>query len=629
MSGHNQFELLKQRRFLPFFLTQALGAFNDNVFKNALVVLVSFGAAGMVQAESVKLTNLAAGLFILPFFLFSATSGQLSEKYDKAVLARLVKLLEVLIMVVAAYGFIHHSIPILMAMLFMMGTHSTLFGPLKYSILPQVLRNEELVGGNGLVEMGTFVAILAGTILGSSLINIPGDGPWIIGVTTIALAAIGLATAFAMPSAPPSERDLKINPNLIGETWKTLSYIRGNRAVLLSCMGISWFWFYGSVYFTQLPNYTKHVLGGAQPVYTTLLTVFTIGIAIGSILCERLSGRKVEIGLVPFGSIGMTVFGADLYFAHPQVLGEHDFGLAAVMAEPGMWRVMFDLSMMAIFSGFFIVPLFALVQSRTERDKVSRVIAANNILNAAFMVVAAGLSVLLLNVAKLTIPQLLLATALMNAVVAIYIYSLVPEFLMRFLTWIGVNTLYRLRVEGLDRIPEQGPALIVANHVSFMDPLIIGGTVRRPVRFVMYYKIFQIPVLNWIFRTARAIPIAGKKENEQMMERAFAEVDRELAEGNVVVIFPEGGLTRTGEVETFRAGVERILAARPVPVVPIALRGLWGSLFSRRDSMMGRSRLPRRFWSRIAMVVGEPMAPEASSAAALEQRVRELRGDWA
>ena len=629
MAGHNQFGLLRQRRFLPFFLTQALGAFNDNVFKNALVVLVTFVLAGLTLEQQTGYTNLAAGLFILPFFLFSATSGQLSDKYDKALLARAIKLLEIAIMAVAAYGFVTRSIGVLFAMVFMMGLHSTLFGPLKYAILPQVLEEEELVGGNGLVEMGTFVAILAGTILGSNLIGVPGQGAQLVAIATIGLAVLGFAAALAMPRAPAVDPGLRINWNLFSETWSNLTHVRANRTVFLSCLGISWFWFYGSIYFTQLPAYTRTVLGGDAGVYTLLLTVFSVGIALGSILCERMSGRKVEIGLVPFGSIGMTVFGVDLYFAQGGAAALQAMPWREFLGQPGSWRVLIDLALMAVFSGFYIVPLFALIQSRSEPARRSRVIAANNILNALFMVAASLLAVLLLNTAGFTIPQLLLATALLNAVVAIYIYTLVPEFLMRFLTWLFIHTLYRLEVRGLEKIPDEGPVLVVCNHVSFMDPLILGGSVRRPIRFVMYHRIFKIPVLNFIFRTARAIPIAPKKEDPAMMERAFAEVDRELAAGQVVGIFPEGGITRTGEIERFRPGVERILAQRAVPVVPMALRGMWGSMFSRKESRLGRMRLPRRFRSHIALVIGDPVPPELATAEYLEARVRELRGDWA
>jgi 1-acyl-sn-glycerol-3-phosphate acyltransferase len=629
MADTNQFQLLRERRFLPFFLTQALGAFNDNVFKNALVILVAFLTAQLSSKDVNFYTNLAAALFILPFLLFSATSGQLSDKYDKARLAQLVKLLEIAIMLVACAGFVTRNIPLLMAMLFMMGLHSTLFGPLKYGLLPQVLDERELVGGNGLIEMGTFLAILLGTILGSTLIRAESLGAWLVGAATIGFAVIGLICALAMPRAAPVDPQLKINWNPFSETWRNLGYIRSNRTIFLSCLGISWFWFYGSIYFTQLPNYTKEVLGGDPGVYTLILTLFSIGIGLGSILCERLSGHKVEVGLVPFGSIGMTVFGADLYFAHPASSGQLALGVSAMLSQPHIWRVLIDLVLMAIFSGFFIVPLFALVQARSDPARRSRVIAANNILNALFMVVAAGLSALLLNKVGLSIPGLLLATALLNAAVAIYIYTLVPEFLLRFVDWLLINTLYRIRPQGLENIPEHGPALLVCNHISFMDPMVIMGCVRRPVRFVMYYKIFETPVIKYLFRAAKAIPIAGKKEDAALMERAFAEVDRELADGNIVCIFPEGGITRDGSIQRFRPGVERILAQRPVPVVPLALRGLWGSIFSRADTALGRMRLPRRFWSRIELVAGASIAPADVTAELLESKVRALRGDAA
>ena len=629
MSEHNQFRLLRERRFLPFFLTQALGAFNDNVFKNALVILVAFLTVQLTVKDVNFYTNLAAGLFILPFLLFSATSGQLSDKYDKARLAQWVKVLEIGIMCVAFAGFLTHNIPLLLAMLFMMGVHSTLFGPLKYGLLPQVLDQRELTGGNGLIEMATFVAILLGTIAGTSLIRVEGWGAWLVGGATISIAIVGLFCALAMPRAPAPDPHLKLNWNPFSETWRNVNYIRTDRSIFLSCLGISWFWFYGSIYFTQLPNYTKVVLGGGPGVYTLILTVFSVGIGLGSVLCEKLSGHKVEIGLVPFGSIGMTVFGVDLYFAHPGSVGELNLGVAAMLAQPHVWRILIDLVLMAIFSGFFIVPLFALVQSRSDSARVSRVIAANNILNALFMVVAAIVSALLLNEANLSIPGLLLATALMNAAVAVYIYTLVPEFLLRFIDWVLIHTLYRIRTQGLENIPEHGPVLLVCNHVSFMDPMLVMGCVRRPVRFVMYYKIFDIPFLRFIFKSAKAIPIAGAKEDPAILERAFAEVDKELAAGNIVCIFPEGGITRDGTMQPFRPGVERILATRAVPVVPLALRGLWGSIFSRADSALGRLRLPRRFWSRVELVAGPAVPAAQASAGALEAKARALRGDGA
>lgn len=626
--AHNQFELLKQKRFAPFFWTQALGAFNDNVFKNALIAMVTFVLVSLSEKEESTFIQLASALFILPFFLFSATSGQLSERFDKSKLAQAVKWMEIAIMLVASIGFVYQNIPLLLVCVFGMGMHSTLFGPLKYSLLPQVLRPEELTGGNGLVEMGTFVAILVGTILGANLINIPDTGAYWVAGATILIAVVGLLTARKMPSAPGTSTSINWNP--FSETLNTLKFVTKNRAVFLSCLGISWFWFYGSVFFTQLPQYSKYVLGSSEGTFTLLLSLFSIGIAIGSLLCEKLSHRTVEIGLVPLGAIGMTVFGADLFFAHPQIIGEQGLVLSQVISQPGVKRVIFDLFMMAIFSGLYIVPLFALVQSRTEKDKVSRVIAANNILNALFMVVAAGLSYAALNVLHLTIPQLLLAVALLNAFVAIYIFSLVPEFLMRFVAWVLTNLMYKVDTKGIeDNVPDEGAVLIVCNHVSYMDALILGGAIPRPTRFVMYYKIFQIPVASWFFKTARAIPIAGAKEDADLMQKAFDAVDKALSEGEIVGIFPEGKLTTDGEIAEFKAGVEKILARRPVPVVPIALKGMWTSMFSKRDSKFAQLRVPRRIRARIEVEAGPAIPASEVSAELLEAKVKSMRGNRA
>ncbi|MEQ1439655.1 MFS transporter [Fontimonas sp. SYSU GA230001] len=625
--GHGQFGLLRARRFGPFFVTQTLGALNDNVFKNALVILVTFGIAGLSPDDVNFYVNLAGGLFILPFFLFSATAGQIAEKYEKAALIRVIKLLEIVIMGLATVGLMTESVAFLLAVLFLMGTQSALFGPVKYSILPQHLREEELVGGNALVEAATFLAILLGTMFGGWLIAQHGGAQW-VSAAVVVVAILGYLASRGIPPAAATAPDLRINWNPLTETWRNFRFMQTNRTVLLSVLGISWFWFYGAVFLSQLPNYTKTILGGDESVVTLLLTVFSLGIGIGSLLCERLSGHKVEIGLVPLGSIGLTLFGIDLYLAQPDAAVTAGLSASAFLEIANNHRVLWDLLLTGIFGGFYIVPLYALIQTRSEPSHRSRIIAGNNILNALFMVVAAIVAVVFLN-AGLSIPQLLLTVALMNAAVAVFIYSLVPEFLMRFLVWMLINTLYRIRKTGLEHIPDEGPAVIVCNHVSFVDALILGGNIRRPVRFVMYYKIFRIPLLKFIFRTARAIPIAGSKEDPALMEKAFAEVEAALKNGDVVGIFPEGALTPDGEIKTFRPGIERILRATPVPVVPMALRGLWGSFFSRRDNALKRARLPRRFWSKIEMVAGAPVPAAQASAAALEQRVRELRGELA
>lgn len=625
MSEHSQFRLLTERRFGPFFWTQTLGAFNDNVFKNALVILVTFGVAGLSAEQITTYVNLAAALFILPFFLFSATAGQIAEKYEKARLIRYTKLFEIAVMLLAAVGLWLNHIPILLGLLFLLGTQAALFGPVKYSILPQALREQELVGGNALVEAATFLAILLGTLLGGWLIARNG-GAGAVGLAVVLIAVVGYLTARRIPDAPAAAPDLQINWNPITETWRNLQFMRGNRTVFLSVLGISWFWLYGATFLSQLPSYTKIYLGGNEQVVTLLLTVFSLGIGVGSLLCERLSGHKVEMGLVPLGSIGLTVFGVDLYFAVPVAAQITGLGAAEFLKEAAHHRVLRDVLLIGLFGGFYIVPLYALIQTRSEASHRSRIIAGNNILNALFMVASAIIAVLLLN-AGLSIPQLLLVVAVMNAAVAIFIYTLLPEFLMRFMVWGLISLLYRIRTEGLEQVPDEGAAIIAPNHVSFVDALIIGGTVRRPIRFVMYHKIFRIPVLNFIFRTARTIPIAPAKEDPQLLEKAYAEIEQALRNGELIGIFPEGGLTPNGDIQTFKSGIEKMLVKTPVPVIPMAVRGLWRSMWSRRASRLGRSRLPRRLRARIELVAGAPMDGSTLNAATLEAEVRKLRGD--
>lgn len=623
----SQFHLLGERRFRPFFLTQFLGAFNDNLFKNALVVLLTFQAASWTTLPPALLSNLAAGIFILPFFLFSASAGQLADKYDKARLTRLVKVLEMAIMLVALAGFLLHSLTVLFSALFLLGCHSTLFGPVKYALLPQHLHEEELVGGNALVEAGTFIAILIGTLVGGLLAGLDNGDVWISGGGLI-VAALGYLTSRGIPPAPAPAPDLRINPNPFTETWRNIGFARQNRTVFLAIMGISWFWLYGALFLAQFPVYAKGVLGGGEGTVTLLLATFTIGIGLGSLLCEKLSGGHVEIGLVPFGSIGLTLFGLDLAFASPAVLpAGAPLAIAGVLAQPGMLRVLLALMMLGVFGGFFIVPLYAMLQSRSALAQRARIIAANNILNALFMVVGALAAGSLLG-AGLSIPVLFGVAAIMNAAVAIYIYKLVPEFLLRFIIWLLVHTVYRLRTEGLQHIPEEGPAVIVCNHVSFVDALVIAAASRRPIRFVMDHRIFRWPVLSFVFRHSRAIPIAPAKEDPAMMESAFAEVSQALAAGELIGLFPEGRITGDGELCPFRPGITRILQANPVPVVPMALRGLWGSMFSRKDGPVLSRPLRRGLFSRIELVAGEAQAPETVSLPSLQLQVAELRGDW-
>ncbi len=625
MSESSQFSLLSQRRFAPFFGTQFLGALNDNIFRNGLVILITFQGVRVFGMGHTVLANVAAFLFILPFFLFSATAGQLADKFEKSMLMRRIKLLEIGLMSLAAIALLSRQYPVLLFVLFLMGCQSTLFGPVKYAYLPQKLHTEELIGGNGLVESGTYVAIIVGLIVGVQTVDFESNRQTLLAVVLVGVACIGYLTSRQIPKTEAVDPELKINWNAWKETWRIVNFAREEKSVFLSILGISWFWFFGSALTIQMPAYAADILNGNESVVTMLLIAFAVGVGSGSLLCERMSGHRIELGLVPFGAIGMSLFAVDLYWAQPEATVTAVSSAAEFLGRPHSLRILTDLALLGAFGGFYSVPLYALIQRRSNRRHLSRIIAANNIINSLLMVCAALISIVILK-AGFSIPELFIFIAVFNAIVAIYIFSLLPEFLMRFVAWLIINIVYRLRPKGLENIPKNGPAVVVCNHVSFIDPIILGGSVARPMRFVMYYKIFAMPFLRFIFRNAKAIPIASKAEDEELMDAAFAKVDAELAAGNIVCIFPEGGLTMDGEVQRFRPGIEKIIAQRAVPVIPAALGRMWGSWFSRRKQG-GIRKFPGRLFARVPVIFGEPVAPQDVTAERLELLVRTLRGD--
>jgi len=627
MRRPSQFSLLAERRFGPFFWTQFFGAFNDNVFKTALLTILTYEALSWTKLDTGLLNNLIPGLFILPFVLFSATAGQLADKFEKSRLARCVKLLEIAIMGIAAIGWVTHGLWLLVAAVVGMGVHSTLFGPVKYAYLPQQLAPDELVGGNGIIEMGTFVGILLGEVLGAVLVVIKPWGVGLVAFGTVAIALIGWLFSRRIPLSPAPAPDLKINWNPFTEMVRNLGFTRRNRPVFLSVLGNSWFWFYGAIMLAQFPVYARDYLHGDHDVFVLLLTVFSLGIGAGSLLCERLSGHKIEIGLVPFGAFGLSVFGFDLYLASLHYMSASTVDIAGFLARHGSLRILFDVVMIGVFGGFYIVPLFALIQTRTDPRHLSRTIAGMNIVNALFMVGAALFAMLLLKIG-FTIPRIFMATALLNAVVAAYIFTLVPEFLIRFLAWLLIHTVHRVQTIDADRIPKRGAAVLVCNHVSYIDAIVIMAASPRPIRFVMDHRIFRTPLLSWIFRAAKAIPIAPAKEDPRLMERAFDDIAQALDEGELVCIFPEGMLTSTGEMNVFREGVRKIIERTPAPLIPMALRGLWGSMWTRgAGNPFGRA-FRRGLFSRLALAVGEPLAPAQATPEILHARVQALRGEW-
>jgi len=624
----NQFALLRQRRFAPFFWTQFAGAANDNLFKFAFTVMVTYQLS--VSWMPPALAGLVIGaLFILPFLLFSATAGQLTDKYEKTRIIRFVKNLEIAIMLVAGGGFVAGSAAILLGCVFLMGLHSTLFGPVKFAYLPQALNERELTGGNGMVEMGTFVAILLGNVAGGLLVALPGIGHTTVALACLALALLGRLVAQFIPPAPATDPGLTVNWNPVSETWRNLKLAHGNTVVFRSLLGISWMWFFGAVFLSQFPSFAKDVLHGNEQVASLLLVVFSVGIGIGSLLCEVLSRRHVEIGLVPLGAIGMSVFAIDLYFASRALPPSEVLTLAAFAAQPAHWRVMADLLLLSLFAGLYSVPMYALIQMRSQPTHRARIIAANNILNALFMIASAVLAGALLS-AGFTVPQIFLFTAIANAVVAFYIFLLVPEYLLRFVAWVLSRCIYRFKVRGDEHIPTEGAAILACNHVSFVDAVLLMAASPRPIYFIMDHRIFRIPVLGALFRLAKAIPVAPQKDDAATYEAAFERAAQVLKDGDLLAIFPEGGITRDGQLQAFKGGIMKIIERAQAdgvqaPVVPMALTNLWGSFFSRIEQGGAMVRPFRRgMFNRVGLNVGAPLPAAEVQPALLRERVAGL-----
>ena len=623
----SQFGLLKQKRFAPFFWVQFAGAANDNLFKFAFTVMVTYQLSVSWMPPSMAGLVIAA-LFILPYVVFSATSGQISDKFAKTKLIRYVKDLEIVIMLLGTAGFLWQSPVILLICTFLMGLQSTIFGPLKYAYLPQVLKPNELTGGNGLIEMGTFVAILLGNVAGGLMIAVPEIGHYQVAAACMVLAVLGRLTAQAVPVLPATDPTLKINWNPVSETLRNLAMARQQPAVFRSMLGISWMWFFGAVFLSQFPSFSKEVLHGNEQVASLLLVVFSIGIAIGSLLCETLSCRQVEIGLVPIGAIGMSIFSIDLYFATRGLPDSAEMGITAFVQHTAHWRVLIDLLALSMFAGLYSVPMYALIQMRTEKTHTARIIAANNILNALFMIASSLIAGALLAYG-LTIPEVFLVVGVLNALVTFYIFMLVPEYFLRFLSWLLSHLIYRFKVTNKQVIPSEGAVILTCNHVSFIDAVLLMAASPRPIYYIMDHRIFKIPVLGWIFKLAKAIPIAAQKEDPVAYEKAFQQAAQVLRNGDVLAIFPEGAITRNGELGEFKAGLLKILQSAhadglSVPVIPMGLTNLWGSYFSRVDGAAMSKPFRRGLWSRVGLNIGEPIPGEQVTMDGLKQQVQAL-----
>ena len=560
--------------------------------------------------DSGSLVAVASGLFILPFFLFSHIAGQMADKFEKSAMVRKVKLAEIFIMVFAGIGFFVESYYMLIFVLFFMGLQSTFFGPLKFSLIPELVSEEELTESNAFIELGTFLSILLGTILGGTISASP-NVDIIAGSLLIGVAALGYFSSRGIPECPIAAPDLQIQYNPIPE-YKSLWKILGEKvAIFNSVLAVSWFWFFGAGVLSVLPIYVREFLNADENVVTIFLAMFTVGIGIGSFLCEKMSYKRVEIGLVPIGSIGMTLFLIDLFLVGSpwSSLETGSLTANAFLNSPQSWRLLFDFMMMSIFGGLYIVPLYTLIQDRSDDETRSRVIAGNNIVNAIFMV-ASSILVVIFYMFKLDTAQIFLVFALLNMIISVYIYFVVPEFTLRLYSWILSRTMYSVKTTGIEKIPKQGSFVLVANHVSYVDWLILSGACKVPLRFVMYYKFFDIPVVKWFMKQAKVIPIASAKESVELMNKAFKTISAELEDDNAICIFPEGRITKDGKLCGFRPGISKILEKNPVPVLPVVIHDMYGSVFSRsseKNRSMKRRKIRIEF---LSLIPASEVTPE-------------------
>ena len=587
-----QFDLLTSPRFLPLFITQFFGAFNDNVFKNALVMLVTYRIASSSGQNAQVLVTLAAGIFILPFFLFSATAGQLADKFEKSRLICVIKFAEILLMILASVGFYYQSVLILMTVLFFLGVQAAFFGPVKYAILPNILLEDELIAGNGLIEAGTFLSILIGTILGGVLILLP-SGDYLISGAICLISVAGFVASLFLKNTGVKNLNLDVRYNFIIETFRVINYSRKHRDIFLCILGISWFWLVGSIFLAEIPVFAKNILHANERVVTFFIATFSIGIAIGSLLCNRFSKGRVEATYVPLGAIGITLFTLDLYFASTHVLPTtHLITLGAFLSSLSGWRIAFDLMCVAICGGIYTVPLYALLQARSEPTHRARVIASNNVVNALFMVLAAVATLLMLE-AGYTVVHVFLVIALINAVVAVYICRLVPHVVFKaILRWV-LRVIYNVNVIGLENYRQAGKrVVIVANHTSFLDAALLSAFLPGNLTYAIDTETAKKWWIKFFIYLVDTFPMNPTNPMAIKSLIDYVKQDKHC------VIFPEGRLTMTGALMKIYEGPGLITDKAKAMLVPIRIQGAQLTPFSRL-----RGKVPIKYAPQITLTI--------------------------
>jgi len=618
--------IFTSKRFLPIFIAQFGGALNDNLFKSAMLIIVAFQLTD-AAAQASTINNVAALLFILPYFLFSTLAGQLADRGDKAVMIQKNKIAEILIVLVGALALYLQSIPLLLFILFCLGTQSAMFGPNKYAVLPQLLQGKDLVTGNALIASGTFIAILTGTLIGGILAQ--QQSAWIWIATGCLVTAIGgYLASLKIPRIEIGSPDLKVDWNMLGQSIKLLTLARGQQRVWTAILGVSWFWFIGSGYLTQIPTIVRYIGGGDESVVTLFMALFIIGVGLGCALAAKLSSFVVEIGIAPIAMLLLGLTGLDLaQIEASQTLSL--MGINAFLDSPEGLRISLDILLIGIFGGAFALPMYTELQQASSLENRARIISINNVINAVFMVTSAILAIGILGVLQFQLSTYLVVISILNLIYAVFVFTRTPVQSLRFLAEVFSRLFYRIESEEVAQLPEEGPALLVCNHVSYADPVVIFGASKRPIRFIMAKEIRNKAPFNLVFQASRTLAICSPLEDRKTYEETIREAANSLRNGELVMIFPEGRLSPDGEIGTFRRGVEKLLENAPVPVYPMAIRGIWGSFFSHGNGPALRSGFHLRLRRRaIQLKVGMAIPPEEVNALILQGHVETLRGDF-
>ncbi len=611
----SQYRLLGTRRFLPLFITQFFNAFNDNVFKNGFIILITYQ---LIQSENSQqfMIALIAGIFILPFFLFSATAGQLADKYEKSKIIVVIKSIELLFMMIASIGFYFHNLLLLMITLFFLGAHSTFFGPIKYSILPEQLNNDELLGGNALIEAGTFISILIGQVLGGTLI-LKSHGVFYLSLALLMIATAGLIGSLYIPKTKRAQPHLLISANFFKETKKILNLTHQKKSIFLAIFGISWFWFIGATFITQFPTFTKVLLSATPQVFTLILTLFSLGIGMGSLLCNLLLKGKISTKYVPLAIFGMSIFMVDIYLAsgHLNAAPAHLYTVIEFVHYFSHIRILVDILLLSVCGGLYIVPLYAFIQKKSNKGIRSRIIAGNNIYNAIFMVTS-SLYIMLFTAFNFSIPQLFLLSAILNTFVAIYLVKLLPEAILQ--TWIKwlCNLFYRVEVKGIEHYHQAGKrVVIIANHTSFIDAILLAAFLPNRLSFAVNTHIANSKSFRFISNLIEIFPINPSNPF------AIKSIIKKLKENRRLVIFPEGRITVTGALMKIYEGPGLIADQANAKLLPIRIEGAQYTPFSRL-----KKKVHIRKFSKITLTILPPQEINLSAEIKGKER-RQILGE--